>query len=79
MKQAHATAATVQAPLLVLQGAQDRVSDPLAVQRWAESTGSTDKSFRLFPDHVHELFQEADWEETATVVADWLDLRIPRG
>ncbi len=64
-------------PLLVLQGARDRIVDPLATEHWAETAGGQDKTFRLLPDHLHELLNEPDRDETIRDVFQWLDARIP--
>jgi acylglycerol lipase len=63
-------------PLLVMQGAMDCVVDPLSSERWAESSGSTDKTFELFPDHMHELLNEPDRDETIDSLLEWLDARV---
>ncbi len=66
----------MQMPLLVMQGAMDCVVDPLSSERWAESSGSTDKTFELFPDHMHELLNEPDRDETIDSLLGWLDARV---
>jgi len=78
MQIANATAAALTVPLFVLQGADDRVVDPLASQRWTEATGSADKTFSLLPDDLHELLHETDRDSTLADIFDWLESRIPR-
>ena len=78
MQVANATAGSLTVPLLVLQGADDRVVDPLAAQRWTEAAASPDKTFSLLPDHLHELLHETDRDSTLADIFDWLETRVPR-
>jgi lysophospholipase len=64
-------------PLLLMQGAADRIVRPDAAIRWYCAVGSQDRSLWLLRDHLHELLNEPDWRETLTRVLDWLDVRIP--
>jgi alpha-beta hydrolase superfamily lysophospholipase len=60
-------------PLLVLQSGDDRVTGPAAAQRFFTAAGSRDKTFRLYPQSRHELFDDLD---RAAVIADlltWLE------
>lgn len=74
---AHAAAAGVRLPLLLLQGGADRVVSPAAAQRWFDAVGSQDKTMQVLPDHWHELLNEPDWLQTATTILNWLDARLP--
>lgn len=78
MQEAFRDAPEMQIPLLVLHGGLDRIADPLAAQRWAETAGGRDKRMQLFSGHLHELLNEPDGPETATLILDWLEKRIPR-
>lgn len=64
-------------PLLIMQGALDRIVDPLATESWAEVAGSPDKTFELFPEHLHELLNEPDRNETIQSILTWLNARVP--
>lgn len=75
--EALAQAPQMTIPTLVLHGAADRVTDVLAAQQWFEAAGSRDKTYRLIPDHLHELLNEPDWPETLSLVLDWLETRVP--
>lgn len=70
-------AADLTVPLLLMQGATDRVVRPDAAVHWFGTVGSNDKSLWLFRDHLHELLNEPDWRLTLAQMLDWLDLRIP--
>lgn len=67
----------LQIPLLLMQGAADRIVRPEAATRWFAQAGTADKSLWLFRDHLHELLNEPDWEQTLIALLDWLELRIP--
>jgi lysophospholipase len=67
----------LKSPLLLMQGAADRIVRPEAAVRWFAQVGPADKSLWLFHDHLHELLNEPDWEQTLTAMLDWLEARIP--
>ena len=67
---------TVDLPLLVLQAGADSIVSPKAAEYWLELVNSEDKSFQLFPDHLHELLNEPTWQETTAEILDWLEQRI---
>lgn len=77
LRQVAADAPRLQAPLLLMQGAKDRIVRPEAAAHWYTRAGSTDKTLWLFRDHLHELLNEPDWEHTLGQMLDWLDARIP--
>ncbi len=66
----------IKVPILVLQAGADEIVDPKAPELWLENVPSPDKTFRPYPDHLHELLNEPDWPVTAGTIADWLDARI---
>lgn len=66
-------AAAITCPLLVLQGADDRTVTPGETRAFAQRTSSPRCDYHEFPGHVHELLNEADWEITTDLIADWLD------
>lgn len=64
-------------PTLLLQGDQDEVVNPDAATRWWLKLGSSDKTIRVLGGHLHELLSEPDWKQTAAVILEWLDARLP--
>ncbi|MCH7687486.1 MAG: alpha/beta hydrolase [Planctomycetes bacterium] len=66
----------VDLPLLVLQAGADSIVSPKAAEYWLDLVNSEDKSFQLFPDHLHELLNEPTWQETTAKILDWLNQRI---
>ena len=69
-------AAKVKLPVMAIQGDCDRTTDPAALTEWWGRIGSTEKKLVILPDHIHELFFDADWNETMQLVLDWLEERI---
>jgi alpha-beta hydrolase superfamily lysophospholipase len=62
-------------PLLVLMGDADPVADPRAAHDFYLGAGSPDKTFRLYPDHLHELLREAGRETVFSHIHQWLQER----
>ncbi|MCH7988344.1 MAG: alpha/beta hydrolase [Planctomycetes bacterium] len=67
---------SVDLPLLVLQAGADSIVSPEATEYWLDLVNSDDKSFQLFPEHLHELLNEPTWQETTTKILEWLGQRI---
>ncbi len=76
LKSVWADATRIRCPMFVLQAGQDRIVDPEMASPWLEQVASAVKSFRLFPEHYHELLNEPDWPETITAILDWLDPQV---
>lgn len=76
VRQAHADARLLRIPVLVLQGEQDHIVNPQATRDWLKRVGSTDRTLHMLPEHLHELLQETDREDTTRFVLDWLDERV---
>lgn len=66
----------VHVPILAMQGALDQVVDPEAVEPWLAKVSSSDVTFTMLDEHLHELLNEPDWPETAAVIADWLNQQM---
>lgn len=69
----------VTCPVLVLQGLADRTVDPAAVERFVAARGQRSTRLITYPDHVHEVLQEADWPDIAATILAWLDEQVPVG
>jgi pimeloyl-ACP methyl ester carboxylesterase len=61
----------VQIPVLVVAGAQDRVT-PASVCRQVAKKYQPDSTYKKFIDHGHWLTAEPGWQDIARHVADWL-------
>ncbi len=64
--------AKVICPVLVIAGAQDRITPASVVRKVARKYGAV-STYREFANHAHWVVGEPGWEEVAEYVADWLD------
>lgn len=62
-------------PLLILMGDADPVADPRAAHDFFLRAASPDKTYRLYPDHLHELLRESDRETIFGHILDWMRQR----
>jgi lysophospholipase len=76
LKAVWAEVSQIQCPIFLLQAGQDHIVDPEVADPWLGKVSSTDKTFRLFPEHYHELLNEPDWPDIAADVFNWLDGRV---
>jgi lysophospholipase len=59
-------------PLLILTGSADPVADPAAAQEFYERVGSADKTYRSYPDLLHEILREKQRETAFTDIRTWI-------
>ena len=62
----------VTCPVLVIVGAQDRIT-PVSVVRKVAEKYKTVSTYRELPNHAHWLIVEPSWQEIAEDIADWLN------
>jgi alpha-beta hydrolase superfamily lysophospholipase len=60
-------------PLLLLQSGADTVTPPEAARRFFQVVGSADKTWRLYPNSFHELFDDLDRDKVLADLAVWLE------
>lgn len=72
-------AAHLTCPILAFQGLQDRTVNPSGISRFLDCTTSPDRTLQQFPEHVHEVLQEADWQSTTQQMLAWLPPRTHPG
>jgi alpha-beta hydrolase superfamily lysophospholipase len=63
-------------PMLVLQGADDQIADPLATERVAGRLGAQDVTFQSLAGLRHEIFNEPERAEVLDDVVAWLEARL---
>jgi alpha-beta hydrolase superfamily lysophospholipase len=66
-------------PLLVLMGEADPTADPRGAHDFFEQAGSEDKTFRLYPNMLHELLRETGRELIFGHILEWLRERCEDG
>jgi alpha-beta hydrolase superfamily lysophospholipase len=74
-------AAELRLPLLMLQSGDDRVTAAAVSERFFSAAGSGDKTWRLYPESRHELFDDLDRDVVMEELACWLEAhgRWPEG
>jgi acylglycerol lipase len=63
-------------PLLIVQGAADRLVDPEGSKQLYARAGSTDKTLKLYPGLYHEVLNEPEKEEIMAEIVAWFDKRV---
>lgn len=68
----------VSAPLLILHGAADKVTDPNVSQYLYDKASTNDKTLKLYDEGYHSILEGEPDDRIAAVIADiisWLDSR----
>lgn len=71
----------VSAPLLILHGAEDKVTDPLVSQFLYEKACSKDKTLKIYEGGYHGILEGEPDERISSVhddIISWLDSRCCR-
>ena len=72
MKSAHKSAPKLETPMLVMQSGADRLVDPAAPARWAETTPGGMAESVLWEGLYHEMFNEPEKEKVRAKTLEWL-------
>ena len=72
MQRVKAGAATITLPLLIVQGGDDHLVDPIGARELYDSVGSTDKTLKIYPGLYHEIFNEPERGQVLSDVESWL-------
>jgi acylglycerol lipase len=67
----------IKLPVLILHGTADKATNPSGSQFFYDSTGSTDKTLKLYKGHYHDLLNDVDKEVVMADINDWIDARVP--
>jgi acylglycerol lipase len=65
-------------PVFILHGTADAVTNPKGSQLFYDTTGSTDKTLKLYDGHVHDLLNDIDKEKVMMDITEWIGARLPR-
>ncbi|MCF8128523.1 MAG: lysophospholipase [Deltaproteobacteria bacterium] len=60
-------------PILLLQGASDKLVDPAGAQMLFERVGSTDKTLKIYEGLYHEIFNEPERDQVLGDMETWLE------
>jgi alpha-beta hydrolase superfamily lysophospholipase len=65
----------VLAPLLVLHGSADKVSNPEGSREFYAKAGSADKTLKIYDGFYHDLLHEPDRADVLADIVGWVDSR----
>lgn len=71
-KAAKVDESKVTCPVLVIAGAQDRITPASVVQKVADKYKDV-STYKEFSDHAHWVIGEPGWQEIAEYISDWLN------
>jgi alpha-beta hydrolase superfamily lysophospholipase len=74
-REVQAAAPRFTAPLLLLAGQEDRISDVTASRRFFEAAGAKDKKLVIYEGFRHELFNEVERERPLGDAVAWISSR----
>lgn len=77
MEAAHAEAATLRLPMLLMQSGADRLVDPAAAARWATAAPPGLVDLVEWEGCYHEMFNEPEKEQVRARALQWLQRRCP--
>jgi len=64
-------------PLLILHGTADKATKPSGSQFFFETSGSRDKTLKLYEGHYHDLLNDLGKERVMADILEWLGGRLP--
>ena len=67
----------IKLPVLILHGTEDKATNPSGSRFFYDTTGSTDKTLKLYEGHYHDLLNDIDKEIVVADINEWIDARIP--
>jgi acylglycerol lipase len=66
----------IQLPVLILHGTEDKATNPSGSQFFYDTTGSPDKTLKLYEGHYHDLLNDVDKEIVMADITDWIAARV---
>ncbi len=63
-------------PVLIMHGTEDKVTEPAGSKLFFESTGSRDKTLKLYEGYAHDLLADVGKEAVASDMLSWIDVHI---
>jgi acylglycerol lipase len=66
----------IKLPVLILHGTEDKATNPSGSQFFYDTTGSADKTLKLYEGHYHDLLNDLDKEIVIADINDWIDARV---
>jgi alpha-beta hydrolase superfamily lysophospholipase len=69
-------ATSIELPILVLHGEEDRLTSPEGSARFCASIASRDKTLKTYPGLYHEIFNEPEKDAVIAAMLDWLEAHL---
>lgn len=63
-------------PILILHGAEDKLSDPAGSKFFYDKVSSLDKEIKFFPEMKHEILNSPQKEKVLDIIKEWLLKRV---
>jgi alpha-beta hydrolase superfamily lysophospholipase len=63
-------------PILIMQGSQDRISDPSSSKLLFDGVGSKDKTMKIYEGFYHEIFNDPERQQVFSDMEAWLKTRV---
>jgi alpha-beta hydrolase superfamily lysophospholipase len=68
--------AEITLPILIMQGSQDRISDPASSKMLFDGVSSKDKTMKIYEGYYHEIFNDPERQQVFTDMEAWLNARL---
>jgi acylglycerol lipase len=66
-------------PVLILHGTADHATKPSGSKHFYETTGSKDKTLKIYEGHYHDLLNDLGKETVIGDIKSWIEARLPAG
>jgi lysophospholipase len=63
-------------PILIMQGSQDRISDPASSKMLFDGVSSKDKTMKIYEGFYHEIFNDPERQQVFSDMEAWLKTRV---
>ncbi len=63
-------------PILIMQGSQDRISDPSSSKMLFDGVSSKDKTMKIYEGFYHEIFNDPDRQQVFVDMEAWLKAHV---
>ena len=63
-------------PILIMQGSQDRISDPASSKLLFDGVGSKDKTMKIYEGFYHEIFNDPERQQVFSDMEAWIKTRV---
>jgi alpha-beta hydrolase superfamily lysophospholipase len=68
--------AEITLPILIMQGSQDRISDPSSSKMLYDGVSSKDKTMKIYEGFYHEIFNDPERQQVFGDMEVWLNARL---